>query len=69
MPATTAEQDPRALVKDLANLIKEHMPKGQVRHDMINMLTSIGSSLYLMEGRISELEDILQEWTYANLAQ
>ena len=59
------DTDYKQVVKELAQLIKEHVPLNIVRHRMIGLLTGLSSQIYLLESQIEDLRyemmDLLED--------
>lgn len=49
------------VVQELAATLRQHMPEGEPRHRMLNMLSGIGSCMLLLDGERQDAIDELAE--------
>jgi hypothetical protein len=61
MSADHPYEQAAAIIKSLAAAIREHVPPGPARHDILGQLTNLSSWLLLVDG---ERQDALEELSY-----
>lgn len=61
MTQPVPELTPEAAVKELAKLVRDHVEDLMVRHHMINLLSCVSGSLFVLRSDLSEFKDLAME--------